>query len=171
MIKEPQNYSYQEIKEAINNLETKTKRIACLGYGSGARVSELNKIKKGNISIKEEYMEIVCPVLKKRDGLGSRKALIRLDETWLINPIKELMEGKHDLDILLPYSRNYIWRLVRKIVVKGEKFNPHAFRKLRATHLATEFGYDGQKLKHFFDWSRSDMADNYVKLNVSDLRY
>lgn len=171
-ISTPEKYSYEETQEAISALPEKYKQIACLAYATGARVSELIQIKKGDISFKEEYLEIICPVLKKRDGVGSRTALVRLTEDWLVEPIKSLMEGKQDTEVLLPYHRATIYTYLKKnVVIKGDHFNPHGFRKLRATHLVVKFGFNGQQLKHFFDWSRSDMADRYVKLNLNDIKY
>jgi integrase/recombinase XerD len=172
MIKEPQNYPYELLQLTITNLPKTEQQIAALAYGTGSRASELNQIKKSDITFDDKYMRITCKVLKKRKGIESRVALIRLDEEWLVNPIKELILDKQDDEILLPFHRATIWKkLVSSLILKGDKVNPHGLRKIRATHLATRFGFDGQKLKHFFNWSRSDMADNYVKLNVDDLRY
>lgn len=171
MINDPENYSYETIKEAVNQLDHETKNIAVLLYATGARVSEVIQIKKCDIITDENYMHINCKVLKKRKGIGKRIAIVRLDETWLTEPINQMLQNKQDQDILLPYTRFQIWRKLRNIIILGEQFNPHAFRKLRATHLATKYKYTGQQLTRFFNWSRSDMADNYVKLNVEDLRY
>lgn len=167
MLKDPQDYPYEKIKQIITALPKREQEIASLAYGTGARVSELNQIKKVNIQNDGKYLRITCPVLKKRKTSISRLSVIRLDEEWLVEPILALTEGKRDEDTLLPYHRATMW----KWLTASTGINPHGFRKLRATHLVTKFGFNGQQLKHFFDWSRSDMADNYVKLNTKDIEY
>lgn len=173
MIKDPQNYSYNQLRDTITSLTGEPKYIAALAYATGARASELNQIRKKDIVFAEDgYLHITCNVLKKRKKGVSRVALVRMDEDWLIEPIKQLVSNKQPDDILLPLHRGTIWkRLTKNVVINGDAFNPHGFRKVRATHLVNKFGFDGQQLKHFFDWSRSDMADNYVKLKIEDLKY
>lgn len=168
--KEPQNYPYEKIKEKITNCTNpQAQSIAALAYASGARVSELNNIKKIDIQEREGYLRINCKVLKKRYKTKqnqTRIALVRLDETWLVEPIKRLSEGKQDEDILIPMYRMKIYR----ILTKHFGFNPHFFRALRATHLS-QLGYSAHQLKHFFGWSSISPSDFYVGLNTEDLEY
>lgn len=168
--KNPQNYSYESIKEKITNCPNpEAQSIASLAYASGARVSELNHITKIDIQETEEYLRINCIVLKKRYKTKqnqNRIAVVRLDETWLVEPIKRLMVGKQDQDVLIPMYRLKIYR----ILIKYFDFNPHFFRALRATHLS-RLGYSAQQLKHFFGWSSITPSDFYVGLNTEDLEY
>lgn len=168
MLKDPQNYPYETIRDLISQLQESDKGLAALAYGTGARVSELNKIKAKDIQTTAEYLRVNCPVLKKRTDLPvSRIAVIRLDETWLVDPIRALVSGKDPEAILFPYHRITLY----KQLIKAVGINPHGFRKLRATHLATKYKFTGQQLTHFFNWTRSDMADEYVKLNTEDIEY
>jgi integrase len=168
MLNDPQNYSYETIRDLISQLKESDKNLACLAYGSGARVSELNKLRKKDIQPLNEYLRITCPVLKKKDNKEHvRIAVIRLDETWLIDPILSMLKDKAPDDILIPLHRVTIY----KKLIAAIGINPHGFRKLRATHLVVKFKLNGQQLKKFFDWSRSDMADQYVKLNTEDIQY
>lgn len=48
------------------------------------------------------------------------------------------------------------------------KVNPHAFRKSRATHLASE-GANIFQLMNIFGWSKADTAKVYVRLAQSDV--
>lgn len=169
MIKDPQNYPYKLIKQKIMAANPIPKSIGALAYGTGARVSELNLITKHDIIEKEGYLQITCHVLKKRNPTtenSSRVALIRLDEDWLVQPIRSLMEGKQDSDVLVPMYRMKIYR----ILVKEFGINPHGFRKIRATHLA-QMGFTAHQLKHFFGWASVAPSDYYVRLNTEDLRY
>jgi hypothetical protein len=52
-----------------------------------------------------------------------------------------------------------------------EKIFPHYLRHLRATHLSTVFGFDHDRLVHYFGWTNSQSADYYVKLKTTDLKY
>ncbi len=168
--KSPQDYSYETIRDKITNCPNPlAQSIASLVYSTGARVSELNKIKKVNIQEQGNYLRITCKVLKKKYKTKKnqeRIAVVSLDETWLIVPIKRLMEGKNDDDILIPMYRMKIYR----ILMKEFKFNPHFFRSLRATHLSQR-GYTAHHLKHFFGWSSVAPSDYYVGLNTEDLEY
>jgi len=168
MLKDPQNYPYETIRDLISNLPQEDKEITALFYGTGGRASEVNQIKGRDILPGEQYLHISCRVLKKKDGKEHvRIAVIRNDETWLIEPIMALVKSKSPDQILLPFHRITLY----KKVIKALGINPHGFRKLRATHLATKFKFNGQQLTKFFDWSRSDMADSYVKLNTEDIQY
>lgn len=168
--KQPQNYSYEKIKQMISTCPDKeAQSIAALAYGSGARVSELNHIKKIDIQTEGNYMSITCLVLKKRyktKANQSRIALIRLDETWLTEPINRLLIGKQDQDVLIPMYRMKIYR----ILMKHFDFYPHFFRALRATHLS-RMGMTAHQLKHFFGWSTVAPSDYYVGLNTEDIEY
>jgi len=167
MIKKPQRYSYQLMKELITNATGQAKQIGALAYATGSRVSELNKITAGDIQVKDDYLQITCNVLKKRKQKDvTRTAIVRLDETWLIDPINELRKDKAPDEILIPMYRMKIWRILNNEL----GINPHGFRKIRATNLA-QLGYTGHQLKNFFGWSSVAPSDFYVKLNVDDLKY
>lgn len=168
MLKDPQNYPYEMIQNLISTLQESDREIAALAYGTGARASELNQLRVKDITQTADHLRINCPVLKKRTKAQvSRIAVIRLDETWLVEPILALMKGKDKDEILLPYHRITIYRKL----ISSMGINPHGFRKLRATHLATKFKFTGQQLTHFFGWGRSDQADAYIKLNTEDIEY
>ena len=170
MNKDPQNYSYENIKEMITNAKTsEAQQVGALAYATGARVSELISITRKDVKEDKDYMQISCPVLKKRivtTENSTRIALVRGDEDWLVVPIRELCVGKQPTDLLVPYYRTKVYRLL----IKNFEFNPHFFRKLRATHLAQK-GFTAHQLKHFFGWASVSPSDYYVRLNTDDLKY
>lgn len=168
MLEHPEDYSYEQIKQMINQIATThDKALAALAYGTGARVSELNQIEKDAIRVEGEYLIIRCKVLKKKDGKEhSRYPVIRLTEEWLIKPILEYKESCLT-DILFPYYRMKIYRNL----LRNTGFNPHGFRKLRATHLRRNFGFDSYQLKKFFGWSSISPSEYYVGLDVKDIMY
>lgn len=171
MLEHPENITYKKVKETITNINNQDDQsLAALAYATGARVSELNKIKKEDLYKQNngEFLFIYCPVLKKRGKKIIRKAVVRLDETWLINPILNRANSfKNDQDILFDYNRMYIYRHL----TQSTGWNPHGFRKLRATHLRKYFGFDAYQLKDFFEWSSIEPSSYYVKLDNKEILY
>jgi integrase/recombinase XerD len=166
---DPLYYTEERLQNILTNLPKREQRIVALAYATGARVSELIQITKEDISIEEGYMNISCKVLKKRkkDEQNQRRlAIVRLDETWVITPINELLAESLPGKPLINYNRVTLYRWL-----KGKTgINPHGFRAIRATHLAKK-GFTAHQLKHFFGWSSVSPSDYYVRLNVKDLRY
>lgn len=172
MLKHPEKISYAEVKQKILNIPNPNDQsLAAFAYASGARESEINKITKEDIFSDDTntYLYMVCPVLKKRSKHKvTRKALVRLDENWLVNPIlRAKNKCLKESDLIFPYNRMYIWRHL----VKSTDWNPHGFRKLRATHLRKYFGFDAYKLKEFFEWSSIEPSAYYVKLDPKEIQY
>jgi len=172
MLEHPETISYDMVKKTISNIKIPLDRsMAALAYATGARVSELNKVKKKDFHQEEtgKYLFIYCLVLKKRSkSKVTRKAIVRMDETWLINPILNWASSfKNDEDILFDYNRMFIYRHL----VSSTGWNPHGFRKLRATHLRKYFGFDAYQLKDFFEWSSIEPSGYYVKLDNKEILY
>lgn len=175
MLKRPQNISYQQVKEAITNLPLNEQALPAIAYGTGARVSELNQLTKKDFVIDQEtgYLKIYCLVLKKRSIQRiERMAVIRLDETWLVTPILNKVNSlqKPD-DLLYPYHRATLFRKLKKIMIGGELINPHGFRKLRATHLHSVYGFDAYQLKSFFEWKDISPSSSYVGIDKKEILY
>jgi len=176
MLKHPEKISYDQLKTNISNLPPSEQALPALAYGTGARVSELIQIKKKDLHIDEKakYLWIFCRVLKKRSKvIIERKALIRMDEDWLVSPILKhanlLLNGE---DFLFPYSRQTIFKKLKKsVIINGESINPHGFRKLRATHLRFKFGFDAYQLQQFFDWKTIEPSGYYVRLDPKEIEY
>ena len=195
MFRNPERISYQELKEKIQKIQNQQdKQITCLAYATGSRVSELNQITKDGLYYTQinnnKYLVITAPTLKKRkikiwDDQGphydltknkryrkepppkrERHAPVRIDEDWLIQPILQLAQNTTS-NKLVPLDRTTIWRRLKK----STGINPHGFRKLRATHLVTQFNFTAHQLKQFFDWSTVAPSDFYVKLSLQDIAY
>lgn len=172
MLEHPETISYDQVKETITNIpNTDDQSLAALAYATGSRVSELNKIKKEDFFQEPEgkYLFIWCIVLKKRKkGKTTRKAVVRMDETWLVTPILNKVNSlSNQEEILFPYNRMFIYRHL----IQSTGWNPHGFRKLRATHLRKNFGFDAYQLKDFFEWSSIEPSGYYVKLDNKEILY
>jgi len=174
MLKDPENYSYDYTRKLIQGItDPETQRWACLLYATGARVSEALSIKAKDITEQEntsdKYLIIRCPVFKKHDGkIQYRQAPVRLDEQWLVQPIRVLLQqAKHPDSNIINAHRATVYRKL----VKSIGINPHGFRKLRATHLSTKFKFNETKLVKFFGWADFRPAGIYAKANLEDIMY
>lgn len=169
MLTHPENYSYNEIKDTITMAPTlQLRAMLSIAYGCGVRVSELNQIKGSNIKRTKDrrdrqILRIYTPTLKNRNDHSRFIPIYRLDEGWLIGMILEYKENRPG--VLFPYHRSTIWRWLKKY----NDINPHGYRKIRLTHLVTEFGFSDQQLVKFAGWSDSRPAKDYVKLNLEDI--
>lgn len=179
MLKEPQKISYDQLKQAIEQIPVlETRALASFAYATGARISELLLLQSKDVYFgsdeKEDYLFVSCPVLKKRTKEGQelprRHPPVRLDEEWLVHPMvswSNMCEGS-----LFNMSRFTALRHLQKaVVINGEPINSHGFRKLRATHLRRYQGFDSYQLQHFFDWASIQPSEHYVKLDGKDILY
>lgn len=174
MLRDPETISYEQIKETISNIPNKNvKALCCLLYASGSRISEALQIQRKNLFFQtingKDYLMIRAPILKKGKSvkLPFRQAVVSMEEEWLVEPILSHAEPLLEDDFLFPVSRSGAYRYVRKFV----GFNPHGFRKLRATHLVVKYKFTDQQLVRFFGWANSIPASVYTKLNVEDIAY
>lgn len=170
MLKHPENYPYQVIKERIEGISIEGTR-ACIAmlYATGCRVSELLKIEAENVRKEtdrqgREIVRVYAPVLKKREPDDRFIAISLKDEGWLAEIVFNYAFGKHGQ--LFQKSRATIWRWCKEF---DNEINPHGWRKIRASHLVTVFGYNGHQLKAFFNWARLSSSEPYVKMNLEDI--
>lgn len=168
MLEHPEDWTLKQIQDIITTIPNpQTKALACLAYLTGARVSELNQITKEQILIEDDYLKVRCIVLKKRkQKTPTRKIGGRLDEEWLVNPIIKYIDTCKT-ETLFPYHRATIY----KKLFKATGFNPHGFRKLRATHLRRYHNFDSYQLKKFFNWSSVTPSESYVGVDDRDILY
>jgi integrase len=172
-LKHPEVYSYSEIKDKITGqIVVEYKAFFALMYATGGRVSEVLSIEAGHIQLVKDgkdrdILRVYSSTLKKREDSQSKSRFVAInvaDEQWLTDIIysysSNIVTG-----LLFTQHRATIWRWAYKVL----GFNPHGLRKVRATHLATVFDFDGQQLKRFFNWSSSNMADYYVGLKLEDI--
>jgi len=169
MLEHPENYGYDEIKELITTAKTvQLRAMLSILYGCGVRVSELNQIQgsyiKKTIDKKgRKILRVYSPTLKNRTDHSRFIPIYSEDEGWLIELIYGYSSEKPG--ILFPLHRATIWRQLKKLT----QINPHGYRKIRLTHLVTEFGFTDQQLVKFAGWSDSRPAKAYVKLNLEDI--
>lgn len=169
MLKHPENYLYEDIKNKIIAMPLQEFKIClCLLYGCGVRVSELNQIEAENIleTIDKKgraILRIHSVTLKNKTDHERFIPIYIEEEPWLADPLIEYKKGITGR--LFPIHRATIWRWC----VKNFGINPHGFRKIRLTHLVTEFNFSDQQLTKFAGWTDSRPAKAYVRLNIEDI--
>ena len=169
MLRSPEKIGYKEFSDMVDDLPNgMIKAMICVAYASGARVSELNRILSSDIWVEGDYLIIRCRVLKKRSNKPEfRLVPVRLDESWLTTPIINYKNAIPSDSRLFDYHRATIYKKVWAAI----NINPHGFRKLRLTHLATRYKFTDQQLTKFAGWADSTPAKAYVKLNLDDIKY
>jgi integrase len=168
MKQDPNRYPITTIQTMLQNNKQETSEIIALTYATGSRISELIQIVPEDITIENNYLQIICPVLKKRKQTNFKRiALVRIDETWLTQPILNLCKKTKPLTPLITHNRFKLFRIIKE----ATGLNPHMFRAIRASHLVKIHKFNGHQLKHFFGWSSVSPSDFYVSLNTDDIKY
>jgi integrase/recombinase XerD len=134
----PHILSKQEIKKIFNSTKFGRNRLMLqFMYGSGARVSEVTKLKVEDINLKEKTAMI-------RSGKGSKDRLIILSKDWIIGLKKYLKKKKIKSDYVFSkkngkkITTDTIQRIVRESAKAAgiqKQVTPHSFRHSYATHL------------------------------------
>jgi len=70
-------------------------------------------------------------------------------------------------DYLWPYSRQYAWKLLKKL--GGKDIHPHVFRHTRLTHCVLIGDMNEFELVSFAGWSNPAPASTYVHMKYKDL--
>jgi integrase len=139
---------YPEMKqkiEAIQSLEYKA--LACCLYGGMCRVSEIVGNKKQNkYGLRKQDIQVSLNTKRnvtmlrltlwneKQQRKYSSKVVVinKKRETWLCQPILD-WQATCLTERLFPFSRVHVFTKIKELV----GFNPHYFRKARATHFLT----------------------------------
>lgn len=163
--------SYKEVKYLIDAAKNPRDRAAVYFlWESGARVGEFLSLDWQDIALTGDLIRVdldgktgkrTIPVKECREDL----------ETWKnwqkdgLNPVISSLQGGDRL----AYSsfQQQLKRLKERAEVDC-KVNPHAFRKSRATYLASH-GANVFQLMEFFGWSKAETAKTYVRLAQSDV--
>ena len=134
----PKVLTKQEIKDLFKATHFGRNRLMLqFMYGSGARVSEVVKLKIEDINIKERTAMI-------RSGKGAKDRMIILSKDWIKDLKKYFKKKKIKSDFVFskkngkPLSTDTIQRIVRESAEKAgihKHVTPHSLRHSYATHL------------------------------------
>lgn len=159
----------EKLLKACNSLTSYI--ILRLLWRTGMRVSELLSLRVEDIIWDERVL--VVKTLKRR---GERKRRIPIDEKTLEYLRKYLEEKKIKKGKIFPYTRQWVFNLVRKIgkkagIVKvGEKkIHPHHLRHSFAIFCVKK-GMDLRKLQMILGHASISTTAHYLQFAPSELR-
>ena len=153
-------------------LETRDKAIAELFYSSGLRLSELQGIDIGDISIKERTCRVVGKGNKTRDLPIGRKAIKSLRD-WIL--IREKYSTESDLAIFINKqgkrlsNRSIQTRLKKLSAERGlPAVHPHMLRHSFASHILESSG-DLRAVQEMLGHADIGTTEIYTKLDFQHL--
>ncbi len=152
------------------------KALIAVLWESGARISEIGNLKKGNVAF-----DTHGAVISVKGKTGSRKIRLLFStsylSTWLnMHPLRNDHEAPVWVNIGTTNhneSMNYagIRKFFKRLFIKaglGKRSNPHLFRHSRATFMAhhlTEF-----QMNQYFGWTQgSKMPSTYIHMSGKDI--
>ena len=153
-------------------LETRDKAIAELFYSSGLRLSELQGIDMGDISIKERTCRVVGKGNKTRDLPIGRQAIKSLRD-WIL--IREKYSTESDLAIFINKQGNRLSnrsiqaRLKKLSTERGlPAVHPHMLRHSFASHILESSG-DLRAVQEMLGHADIGTTEIYTKLDFQHL--
>jgi len=161
----------EEIKPYIENAGQTTKALIALAWLTGARISELLLLKRGDFSIDEEKRElrIAIPTLKRKD-LRKRELIFDIDKDPFIKDIiiPRVLKFKKDKSVIFHRSRRLYDMRLRKLneLLWGNDTKKwltfHYLRHSRITWLARKRRLNVWEIQSFTGHKRSSSLDAYV---------
>ena len=153
-------------------LETRDKAIAELFYSSGLRLSELQGIDIGDISIKERTCRVIGKGNKTRDLPIGRQAVKSLRD-WIL--IREKYSNENDLAIFINKQGNRLSnrsiqaRLKKLSTERGlPAVHPHMLRHSFASHILESSG-DLRAVQEMLGHADIGTTEIYTKLDFQHL--
>lgn len=142
------------------------KALLAFLYLTGARISEVvRSVRKGDFRYEEPFLLVKLKTLKNPRqpfrilGLSVNDPYTRIVMQYL----REVKENDH----LWPYSRQYVWKLLKKL--GGRDVHPHVFRHTRLTHCVLIGDMNEFDLARFAGWSSPTPAMTYVHMKYRDI--
>lgn len=140
-------------------------------YSSGLRVSELVKLEKGDINLKNGFLKIT--------GKGNKQRIIPIGEFALnyllkyINNVKKNEEYAKSKYVFLnrynkPLSRQYFFKQIKKYALKAnitKNISPHTLRHCFATHLL-ENGANLKQVQEFLGHKKIETTQIYTHISA-----
>lgn len=153
--------------ETTNSLMYKALLAFC--FESGARISEILKVKVGDIQ--ETNIGMVLSVYETKKGkLIKRKGLYIFSAEYIRNYINSTTKTKTDL--IFDITKNAAYKAFKRIEIAAgieKKSNPHAFRHAQATDMVRR-GYQETIIRKKLGWTpTSPMIARYEHIVDDDV--
>lgn len=164
----PSVLSKEEVKKLIDATDNvKSRLIISMLYSGGLRVSELVKLKVGDINFDEKTGWV-------RSGKGAKDRLISISES-LCKDIQEYLKGRENQyvfskdDPLTTRNIQKIIALTRKRAGIDKKVTPHTLRHSFATHLL-EQGTDIRLIQSLLGHSSLSTTQLYTHISSDQIK-
>jgi site-specific recombinase XerD len=161
----------KQVRKLVSNAKNRRDRaMIYLLWESGARVGELLNLDWENVRFEDDFIRVTING-KTGERTVPVKDCRRYLETWKSfqdDPLDPVFTSLHSGNRLKYRSIYNQLKINADKIGLDCKVNPHAFRKSRATFLASE-GANVFQLMEFFGWSQVETAKTYVRLAQSDV--
>jgi len=171
----------EELRAMTRFGNTMDKAMLWLLFESGMRNGEFEQLKKSDITLIEEGLDVRVPAGKTGERKNTVVEAKQFVLDWLIEHPKKDEDAPLwiSIDTKKPLTQGGIAKRIREVVERLNIYrkkkgippyttpiNPHNFRHSRATELAAESGMTEQILCIVFGWRiGSDMPRTYLHLN------
>ncbi|MHA1626697.1 MAG: tyrosine-type recombinase/integrase [Candidatus Asgardarchaeia archaeon] len=168
--------SYDDVKNIINSIKNKRdKALVELLYLTGARISELLSLRRGDIEEDKvgdvEFLFVNLITLKRKKGVEQR--VVEIPKFEISNETLEYIYSKGEDDLLFESSRNkgkpisriHAWRIIKSI---SKDLYLHLMRHCRLTHLVNKYNYNELELMRFAGWTNTNPAKFYMYQSAKD---
>ena len=176
-------FTYHQVVSIARKISNEKTRALFVGeFLTGGRVGELvRRFRRKQIverNIKGKKFLVLERVYTEKNPKHPRRNLPLPfeQEKELIDFFIGYADKKDAEDLLFSFSRQYAWRIIRKIVLANKEvsdkktFNSnHFMRHSRNTDLIKRYGFSNSHLKRWHGWSNEDPAKVYEHLRESDL--
>jgi len=154
----------------LDRAELRDRAILELFYGTGMRVSELAKLRLGDVNLEGKFIRCIGKGNKERILPIGKEALEAVTRYLDRSRGRQKVEGPETLFLSnrgLPIKRETLWHLVKKYARRAgitKKVSPHVLRHSFATHLL-EGGADLRVVQELL--GHSDISTTQIYTHVS----
>lgn len=163
---------WKKFVDIVERLESPTLELFLSLFFCGSRANELLLARKLNFKITKETLDVVSlPVFKKLRGKRFNRDRVWKFRHFTINRAEpttnifvDFIESKKEQEQLFDFSYNNLYYLITH--VDENQFWPHRLRAERASQLVEDYNANTHMLKNYFNWSRDETPNFYVKLGM-----
>jgi integrase len=164
---------WKRLQQIASDLDETTRDLFLSLFFCGSRANEILLAKGKNFKVGEETIRVIgLPAFKKIRGkrFQSGEWRFRHFPIYRREPLIDFFErfilSKGEEDKLFDFKYGTLYRLICGI---AKEWFPHKLRAERASQLVEDYGANTFQLKAFFNWSRDETPNFYVKLGMKGI--
>lgn len=172
-----EKYASKTGKRELKGSPIKKKQVEILEKEKKVYVNNVRCLKRNTRRNKNTYknkilIEEALAEDKKEDKKQQKRRIPRRKIVFLITEREKYFykQFKRWHDRLGP--NDYLFDITRQRanqILKKIRIHPHHCRHIRASELATDYGFSTSELMKFFGWASDSTAKEYTHLNVNDI--